>query len=62
MFNFQQQHSPLKRTPKLDDVGGAGLYLLSDLSGGVTGEVHYVDCGYNTVFMPDLESLKSTGY
>lgn len=62
MFNFQQQHSPLKRTPTLDDVGGAGLYLLSDLSGGVTGEVHYVDCGYNTVFMPDLESLKSTGY
>ena len=62
MFNFQQQHSPLKRTPTLDAVGGAGLYLLSDLSGGVTGEVHYVDCGYNTVFIPDLESLKSTGY
>ena len=62
MFNFQKQHSPLKRTPTLDDVGGAGLYLLSDLSGGVTGEVHYVDCGYNTVFMPDLDSLKDTGY
>lgn len=62
MFNFQKEHSPLKRTPSLDDVGGAGLYLLSDLSGGVTGEVHYVDCGYNTVFMPDLESLKNTGY
>lgn len=62
MFNFQKQHSPLKRTPSLDDVGGAGLYLLSDLSGGVTGEVHYVDCGYNTVFMPDLDSLKETGY
>lgn len=62
MFNFQAKHSPLKRTPTLDDVGGAGLYLLSDLSGGVTGEIHYVDCGYNTVFMPDLESLKDTGY
>lgn len=62
MFNFQKEHSPLKRTPTLDDVGGAGLYLLSELSGGVTGEVHYVDCGYNTVFMPDLDSLKKTGY
>ena len=62
MFNFQKEHAPLKRTPSLDDVGGAGLYLLSDLSGGVTGEIHYVDCGYNTVFMPELESLKKTGY
>ncbi|GJM03243.1 MAG: enoyl-[acyl-carrier-protein] reductase [NADH] [Rhodomicrobium sp.] len=62
MFNFQKQHSPLRRTPTLDNVGGAGLYLLSELSGGVTGEIHYVDCGYNTVFMPDLESLKDTGY
>jgi enoyl-[acyl-carrier protein] reductase I len=62
MFNFQKDHSPLRRTPTLDEVGGAGLYLLSDLSGGVTGEVHYVDCGYNTVFMPDLEALKKTGY
>ena len=62
MFNFQKEHAPLKRTPTLDDVGGAGLYLLSNLSGGVTGEIHYVDCGYNTVFMPELESLKKTGY
>lgn len=62
MFNFQKQHSPLRRTPTLDEVGGAGLYLLSDLSGGVTGEIHYVDCGYNTVFMPELDSLKDTGY
>ena len=62
MFNFQKAHSPLKRTPTLDEVGGAGLYLLSDLSGGVTGEIHYVDCGYNAVYMPDLEALKDTGY
>ncbi len=62
MFNFQKAHSPLHRTPTLDEVGGAGLYLLSDLSNGVTGEVHYVDCGYNTVFMPDLEALKEGGY
>ena len=39
-------------------VGGAALYLLSDLSGAVTGEVHYVDCGYNAVAMPSLEMLK----
>lgn len=62
MFNFQKAHSPLLRTPTLDDVGGAGLYLLSDLSRGVTGEIHYVDCGYNTVYMPDLATLKDTGY
>ncbi len=62
MFNFQKEHSPLKRTPTLDEVGGAGLYLLSDLSGGVTGEIHYVDCGYNAVYMPDLQALKDTGY
>jgi enoyl-[acyl-carrier protein] reductase I len=58
IFNFQGEHAPLRRTPTLDEVGGAGLYLLSDLSGAVTGEVHYVDCGYNVVAMPTLEALK----
>ena len=58
IFNYQGDHAPLRRTPTLDEVGGAALYLLSDLSGGVTGEVHYVDCGYNTVAMPTLEALK----
>jgi enoyl-[acyl-carrier protein] reductase I len=58
IFNFQGEHAPLKRTPTLDEVGGAALYLLSDLSGAVTGEVHYVDCGYNVVSMPSLEALK----
>ncbi len=58
IFNYQGEHAPLKRTPTLDEVGGAALYLLSDLSGGVTGEVHYVDCGYNAVSMPTLEALK----
>jgi enoyl-[acyl-carrier protein] reductase I len=58
IYNFQGEHSPLKRTPTLDEVGGAGLYLLSPLSGAVTGEVHYVDCGYNVVAMPTLEALK----
>lgn len=59
IFNYQRDHSPLRRTPTLDEVGGSALYLLSDLSGAVTGEVHFVDCGYNTVAMPTLEALKS---
>ncbi len=59
IFNFQGDNAPLKRTPTLDEVGGASLYLLSDLSGAVTGEVHYVDCGYNVVSMPTLEALKA---
>jgi enoyl-[acyl-carrier protein] reductase I len=58
IFNYQGEHALLKRTPTLDEVGGAALYLLSDMSGAVTGEVHYVDCGYNVVAMPSLEALK----
>ncbi len=59
IFNFQKEHAPLKRTPTLDEVGGSALYLLSDLSGAVTGEVHFVDCGYSTVSMPNLDALKT---
>lgn len=59
IFNFQRDHAPLKRTPNLDEIGGSALYLLSPLSGAVTGEVHFVDCGYNTVAMPTLDSLKA---
>jgi len=58
LFNYQRDHAPLQRSPTLDEVGGAGLYLLSDLSGAVTGEVHFVDCGFHTVAMPDLNALK----
>ncbi|HET6388931.1 enoyl-ACP reductase FabI [Hyphomicrobium sp.] len=58
IFNFQRDNSPLHRTPTLDEVAGSALYLLSPMSGAVTGEVHFVDCGYNTVSMPSLESLK----
>lgn len=49
--------APLKRTPALEDVGKAGLYLASDLSSGVTGEVHFVDCGANSVFA-SLEEME----
>ena len=59
MFNYQKEHAPLGRTVTLDEVGGSALYLLSDLSGGVTGEVHFVDCGYNMVSMPRLDALKA---
>ena len=61
MFNFQRDHSPLRRTVSIDDVGGAALYLLSDLSSGVTGEVHYVDAGYNIISMPRPEDIKNGG-
>ena len=59
IFNFQAAHAPLRRTPHLDEVGGSALYLLSDLGGAVTGETHFVDCGYNVISMPTLEALKA---
>jgi len=61
LFNYQKMHSPLGRTPSLDEVGGAALYLLSDLSTAVTGEVHYVDSGYNIVAMPRPETINERG-
>jgi enoyl-[acyl-carrier protein] reductase I len=59
MFNFQRNHSPLRRTVTIEDVGGAALYLLSNLSSGVTGEVHFVDAGYNIISMPRPEDIKA---
>jgi len=59
LFHFQQRHAPMRRSPTLDEVGGAALYLLSDLSGAVTGEIHFVDCGYSTIAMPSLNALKT---
>ena len=58
MFAFQQRHSPLGRGVTLDELGGAGLYLLSDLSTGVTGEIHFVDSGYNVIAMPQPNALR----
>jgi enoyl-[acyl-carrier protein] reductase I len=51
ILKWNQLNSPLQRNVTIEDVGGAGLYLLSDLSAGVTGEVHHVDCGYHVVGM-----------
>ncbi len=51
VYKWTRDHAPLGRNIDADDVGGAGLYLLSDLSAGVTGEIHHVDAGYNVVGM-----------
>ena len=59
MFAFQQKNSPLGRGVTLEELGGAGLYLLSDLSTGVTGEIHFVDSGYNVIAMPHPDTLKN---
>jgi enoyl-[acyl-carrier protein] reductase I len=58
MFAFQQRHSPLRRGVTLEEIGGAALYLLSDLSTGVTGDIHFVDSGYNVITMPHPDALK----
>jgi enoyl-[acyl-carrier protein] reductase I len=59
MFNFQKEHSPLRRSVSINEIGHAALYLVSDLSSCVTGEIHYVDCGYNIVSMPQPDRLKA---
>ena len=51
MLRLNADTTPLRRNMTLDDVSGAALYLFSDLSSGVTGEVHHVDCGYSTTGM-----------
>ena len=64
ILRWNQHNSPLRRNVTNEDVGGAGLYFLSDLSTGVTGEIHHIDCGYNIVGMkavdaPDISVTKS---
>jgi enoyl-[acyl-carrier protein] reductase I len=56
-FKYNTVTSPLRRSVELDELGGTGLYLLSDLSSAVTGEIHYVDCGFNVVGMPAHDQL-----
>ncbi len=60
VFKWNRDHAPLHRNIELADVGGSALYLLSDLSAGVTGEVHHVDGGYNIVGMPQPVDLKAS--
>lgn len=59
LFKWSKQNAPLRRTVELEQVGGAALYLLSDLALGVTGEVHYVDAGANIIGMPHPADLKA---
>ncbi len=61
ILRWNELNSPLKRNVTLDDVGNAGLYLLSDLGSGVTGEVHHVDCGYHTVGMVSVDAAEEVG-
>ena len=57
LYKWNEDHSFLKRNVDIHDVGNSALYLLSDLAGGVTGEIHYVDAGYNKVGMPDPKNI-----
>jgi enoyl-[acyl-carrier protein] reductase I len=58
VYKWNRVHSPLKRNVELENLGGAALYLLSDLSAGVTGEIHFVDAGYNIIGVPPTADLK----
>ncbi len=60
ILKWNELNAPLKRNVTTDEVGGSGLYLLSDLGAGVTGEVHHVDCGYHTVGMVAVDSAADT--
>jgi enoyl-[acyl-carrier protein] reductase I len=62
MFSFQRAHSPLRKSVTLEDIGGSALYFLSDLSAGVTGEVHHIDAGYNIISMPRPEDLRASDF
>ena len=57
LYKWNQDHSFLKRNVDINDIGGSALYLLSDLSAAVTGEIHYVDAGYNKVRMPNPKNI-----
>ena len=57
LYKWSEDHSLLKRNVNIDDIGNSALYLVSDLAAGVTGEIHYVDAGYNKVGMPDPKNI-----
>ena len=57
LYKWNEDHSPLKKNVDINDVGGSALYLLSDLASGVSGEIHYVDAGYNKVGMPNPKNI-----
>jgi enoyl-[acyl-carrier protein] reductase I len=59
LYKWNENHSPLKRNVDINDVGGAAVYLLSDLAAGVTGEIHSVDAGYNIIGMPNPKNMQA---
>jgi enoyl-[acyl-carrier protein] reductase I len=59
MFGYQKRNAPLRRSVTIEEIGNTAVYLLSDLGSAVTGEVHYVDAGYNIMAMPRLDELKA---
>jgi len=61
ILKWNELNSPLRRNVTLEDVGNSGLYLLSDLSSGITGEVHHVDSGYHTVGMVAVDAAEEVG-
>ena len=60
ILRWNELNAPLKRNVTIEDIGRAGMYLLSDLSSGVTGEIHHVDSGYHTVGMLSVDSIEAT--
>ncbi|MEJ5168355.1 MAG: SDR family oxidoreductase, partial [Arcobacteraceae bacterium] len=54
MLKWNSAHAPLKKNVTIEEVGNSGMYLVSPLSSGVTGEIHYVDCGFNIMGMPSV--------
>jgi enoyl-[acyl-carrier protein] reductase I len=62
MFAFQRAHSPLRKSVTIEEIGGSALYFLSDLSAGVTGEIHHIDAGYNIISMPRPEDMRASDF
>ena len=62
MYSFQRAHSPLRKSVTIEEIGGSALYFLSDLSAGVTGEVHHIDAGYNIISMPRPDDLRASDF
>jgi len=57
LYKWNEDHAPLKRNVNINDIGGSALYLISDLASGVSGEIHYVDAGYNKIGMPNPKNI-----
>jgi len=57
LYKWNEDHAPLKRNVNINDIGGSALYLTSDLASGVSGEIHYVDAGYNKIGMPNPKNI-----